>query len=91
VNAAGFVYFIEDPKPLLVPHLSFDGTYIVLSVHISHLDLMLSILRNEKPLQVRFFDPESTGVLPSAFIESTGNVAESLDGLSIFKQLVLKR
>jgi len=75
---AGFIYFIDDSKPLETPHLSFDATYIVFSIHMSHLSVMLSILREEKPLQIRFFDPESTGTPASASIESAAAISEKV-------------
>ena len=34
------------------------------------LEVLLDILRNERNLQIRYFDPQSPGVAPSAFIES---------------------
>jgi hypothetical protein len=74
---AGFIYFFSDSQPLEIPRLSSKQTYIVMSVHISHVGEMLSILRNEGPLQIRFFDPETAGVNPSAFIEPA--VSQSSD------------
>jgi hypothetical protein len=70
---AGYVYFLKDSDALEIPHLSSGKDYIIMSIHISHLGDLLSILRNERPLQIRFYDPESPGVSPSAFIEALGS------------------
>jgi len=70
-KSAGYVYFSSktDNSP---DHLSFDGTYIVMHQPVSFLPNLLTILRDEASLQIRFFDPESPGVAPSTFIESLG-------------------
>lgn len=64
---AGYVYLTTPP---VEPHLSFDETYIVTSVPMSDLFAVLDILRHERGLQIRFFDPEIAGVEPSVFIEA---------------------
>jgi hypothetical protein len=81
----GFVYLVPDSQPLEIPSLSADGTYIVFSIHLSHLAVMLSILKNEVPLQVRFFDPQSAGVPPSAFIEATANASGGIESRTLIE------
>src|SRR5438105_4435682 len=81
---AGTVYFVADSQPLIAPHVDSDNS-IVLSIHIAHLDLMLGILRNEQPLQVRFFDPEVPGGEVSAFIESVRHLLDSQRALAHFQ------
>ena len=83
---AGYIYFLQDSANLMVPHLDSDDS-IVFSVHMSHLLTLLDILRNDKPLQLRFFDPQADGVKPSAFIESVSPVMESARAISLFKKL----
>ena len=41
---AGYIYLVSPP---IVPHLSFDGSYIVTSMPISELQTMLNILKSE--------------------------------------------
>ena len=84
---AGYIYFIPDSSPLKVPALNSDGSYIIFSVHLSHLGLLLSILRDEKPLQIRFFDPEAGGVAPSAFIEPVSGLVDSAKVAHAFEKL----
>jgi hypothetical protein len=86
-----FVYFIPDSQALETPHLSADGTYIVFSIHLSHLGVMLSILRDESPLHVRFFDPQSAGVPPSAFIEATANASGGIDTRTLIEAFMKLR
>jgi hypothetical protein len=38
------------------------------------LDTMLDVLRNERNLQIRYFDPQTAGVSPSVFIETAPSV-----------------
>jgi hypothetical protein len=75
-KSSGFIYFTTKPitKP---PHLSHDGSYIVMTMPASLLSDLLSILRNERNLTIRFFDPESPGVAPSAFLETGRGHARS--------------
>lgn len=68
---AGYIYLTSSP---VEPHLSSKGTYIVTSIPINELSTMLDILRKEKGLQIRFFDPQTPGVAPSVFIEATRSV-----------------
>jgi hypothetical protein len=45
------------------------------------LDALLNLLRNERNLQIRYFDPQSAGVSPSVFIEAVGPTVQSDKGL----------
>jgi hypothetical protein len=82
---AGYVYIIQDTQPLRVPELG-STKYVVMSIHFAHLGMLLDILRNQKPLQIRFYDPQSPGVAPSAFIEPTSG-ANTRDALALFEKL----
>jgi hypothetical protein len=64
---AGYVYLSDRPAP--DPHLSFNKSYIVTQMPFSCLATLLDILRNQKNLQIRFYDPQAAGISPSAFIE----------------------
>jgi hypothetical protein len=89
-DEAGYVYILPDSDPLRTPHLSAKKTYIVMSIHLSRLGDFLSILRNEMPLQIRYFDSQVPGSKPSAFIESRPlSLGKTEDALKIFKQLPL--
>jgi hypothetical protein len=51
------------------PHLSSDRTYIVMEMPITQLGSLMDILRNEKPLQIRY---SKFGNGPAvAFLEGT--------------------
>ena len=53
--------------------------YIVTHMPWSQLGNLLTILKSGGPLQIRLYDPQTPGVLPSAFIESVGsNVKQPL-------------
>lgn len=75
-KAAGYVYLETDLTPGN-PHLSGDGSYIVTAMPMSSLSVLLDILRNEKNLQIRYFDPQSPNVGPSVFIEPAFGGAQS--------------
>src|SRR5262249_5059068 len=66
---AGYVY-LESPDPPQDPHLGGHDSYIVSSMPFTSVDTLLNILRNEKNLQIRFYDSESPDVSPAVFIES---------------------
>ena len=68
VNDVGYIYLQEALIPT-DPHLSSDGSYIVTTMPMSSLQTLLYILHNEKNLEIRYYDPQSAGVAPSAFIE----------------------
>jgi len=66
---AGYVYLgVQNPPS--DPHLGGGGTYIVTAMPFDTMGELLETLRNERNLQIRFFDPQSSGVSPSAFIEA---------------------
>jgi hypothetical protein len=65
----GYVYLgLQNPPS--DPHLGGDGTYIVTAMPFDTIGDLLETLRNERNLQIRCFDPQSSGVSPSAFIEA---------------------
>ena len=66
---AGYIYFSDTP-PFPPPHLSFEKTYIVMTLRWSSYANVVTLLQTVKPLQIRFVDPETAGVPPSAFLES---------------------
>lgn len=66
-EAASYIYIQESAKGE-IPKLSHKGTYIVMHQPVSMLGNLLSILRKETKVSIRFFDPESPGVTPSAFL-----------------------
>ena len=66
---AGYVY-LGVQSPPADPHLGGGGTYVVTSMPFDTMGDLLEILRNERNLQIRFFDPQTPGVSPSAFIEA---------------------
>ena len=67
---AGYIYLgLQNPPS--DPHLDGAGTYIVTAMPFDTMGDLLATLRNERNLQIRFFDPQSPGVSPSAFIEAT--------------------
>jgi hypothetical protein len=69
---AGYVYLgLQNPPS--DPHLGGGGTYIVTAMPFDTMGHLLEILRNERNLQIRFFDPQSPGVSPSAFIEAVSS------------------
>ena len=68
---SGYVY-LQTPLTLKDPHLGGGGTYIVTALPFEMMDALLSLLRNERKLQIRYFDPQSAGESPSVFIEAVG-------------------
>jgi hypothetical protein len=75
VNATeppGYVY-IQDKFE--TPHLNFNKSYIVMSVRPGKPDAVLSILRNERRIQISFFNCECAGSIPSASIETGASKA----------------
>lgn len=70
-KSVGFIYYSSDPQNAK-PHLGGNDTYIVMHQPVSMLANLLSILRVERSLQIRFFDPEAAGVDPTAFLETPG-------------------
>lgn len=70
-KSAGFIYFSSESQ-VEKPHLGGNNTYIVMHQPVSMLSNLLSILRVERSLQIRFFDPEAAGVDPTAFLETPG-------------------
>jgi len=62
---AGYLYVTD--KPPGEPRLSGDKKYIVMDFPIAMLDTLLAVLRNEKPLQIRY-DKRGTAAA-SAFLE----------------------
>ena len=70
-KAAGYIYFGTEPQAEH-PHLGGGGTYIVMDQPANMLGNLLTILRNEKNLTIRFFDSETPGNPPSAFLETGG-------------------
>lgn len=64
-DIAGYLYVTG--KPPREPYLSADKKYIVMDFPIGMLDGVLGILRNEKPLQIRYEKHGNTAA--SAFIE----------------------
>ena len=70
-QAAGYIYLsYQDPLP--PDSLSFNGTYIVMHQPASLLSTLLDILRRERSLSIRFYDPESPGIVPATFLETPG-------------------
>jgi hypothetical protein len=69
---AGYIYLDDAPPqdPALI------GTYIVTSMPTASLPMLLDILRNEKPIQIRFYDPQS-GNPPIVSIEPAKGVTTS--------------
>ncbi|TYO61382.1 hypothetical protein FXV83_38365 [Bradyrhizobium hipponense] len=67
----GYIYVTETaPRE---PHLNSDKTYVVMDAPISLLDTLLNILRNEKPLRIRYSKFGNSQA--TAFLESTGAAA----------------
>jgi hypothetical protein len=56
------------------PNLGGGGTYIVTAMPFEAMAALLSVLRNERNLQIRYFDPQAAGVSPSVFIETASTV-----------------
>jgi hypothetical protein len=63
-------YINLDDGPPVDPTLVMPQGYIVTQMPFASLPLLLQILRNEKQLQIRFFDPQSPGIHPSVFLET---------------------
>ncbi len=63
---AGYVYVISPP---VKPRVSSRSGYIVTSIAPAMLQPLLDVLRHEPNLQIRFYDPEVAGSIPSVFIE----------------------
>jgi hypothetical protein len=77
---AGYIY-LESPLVAADPHLGGTGnTYIVTAMPFEMMDALLSTLRNERNLQIRYFDPQSGGTAPSVFIEAVGPTIEGAKG-----------
>jgi hypothetical protein len=66
-RSAAYVY-IESASPSK-PALNGSKEYIITAMPVAHLPLMLDVLRNERNMQIRYFDPQSPGVEASVFIE----------------------
>jgi len=80
---AGYVYLDPNLVPT-DPQLSGPGnSYIVTAMPFASMDSLLSILRNERNLQIRFFDPQVAGVSPSVFIESAVSTNSNAHGLRL--------
>jgi len=63
---AGYIYLVAEP---ITPFLG-SSRYVVTSVPLEMLPTVLYLLDNSSKLQIRYFDPQSTGVPPSAFLET---------------------
>jgi hypothetical protein len=65
---AGFIYL--DDVPATDPVLIGVGTrqYIITSMPTASLPMLLDVLRNEKPLEIRFYDPQTAGSHPTVFL-----------------------
>jgi hypothetical protein len=85
---AGYIYLQTTLKPT-DPHLGSKG-YIVTAMPMSFLETLLDILRNEKNLQIRFFDPGSPGTSPDVFIEPAppSQFEKSRSGINADPQVV---
>ena len=81
---AGYIY-LESSAPQ-DPHLSFNKDYIVTGMPLASLDTLLSILRGEKNLQIRYFDHQSGGGSPSVFIEPRTAAESATVGFKLDKQ-----
>ncbi len=69
---AGYIYLDSASSD---PHLSANDSYIVTQMPMQELDVLLFVLRGERNLQIRFFDPQTVGVSPSVFIEPAPSTA----------------
>jgi hypothetical protein len=76
-KAGGYIY-LETTLKIGDPHLSGDGSYIVTAMPMAALPVLLDILRNEKNMQIRYFDPQAPNVAPSVFLEPAVSVAGDL-------------
>jgi hypothetical protein len=82
---AGYIY-LEDK--VVDPSLSFKKEYIVTQMPVASLETMLSILRSERNLQIRFFDPQSPGISPTVFIEPAATAVTLTEGFRLSKEAV---
>jgi len=65
----GYLKF-EDVYPL--SHNSYTNNIVMMSFHISHLNDVITFLRNEKPLQLWFDDVKNGGRIQSISHEPVG-------------------
>jgi hypothetical protein len=64
---AGFIYL--DDVPARDPELiGTTKQYIITSMPTASLPMLLDVLRHEKPLEIRFYDPQTPGSHPSVFL-----------------------
>jgi hypothetical protein len=63
---AGYIYL--DDVPARDPELNGTKQYIITSMPTASLPMLLDVLRNEKPLEIRFYDPQIAGSHASVFL-----------------------
>lgn len=75
---AGYIYLRDGP--LGDPALNYTKQYIITAMPTASIPMLLDVLRNQKNLQIRFYDPQAAGISPSVFLEpadSSGEFASS--------------
>jgi hypothetical protein len=70
---SGYVYLTDTP---VRPRLGGGGSYIVTSVPLDKIEFLLCALRNERNLQIRYFDSQVEGGSLSVHIEPRDSAAE---------------
>src|SRR5882757_4199866 len=70
----GFIYLSDRP---VAPRLG-SSRYIVTSIALSMLPSVLDILDSSSDMQIRYFDPQTAGFLPSAFLETVSKTGVSM-------------
>ena len=63
---AGYIYLAD--VPATDPALNGTKQYIITSMPTASIHMLLDVLRNEKPLEIRFYDPQTAGSHPSVFL-----------------------
>ncbi len=71
-KSAGFIY-LDDGPTKRPGSLNSTKEYIVTQMPTRSLDVLLRILRDERDIQISYFDPQSPGVPPSVFLEAGGS------------------
>jgi hypothetical protein len=78
---AGYIYLEDGPSS--DPALSSDKSYIITAMPTASLSMLLEVLRHEKNLQIRYYNPQSEGISPFVFLEPTA--ASSKNASSVFR------
>jgi hypothetical protein len=82
---SGYIY-LDDKISDSPGHLGGSKEYIVTRMPTRFLEPLLEILREERNLSIRFFDPQSTGTPPSVFIETGDPLPEDPEQAEFLRQ-----